>query len=173
MTYLLAVIIAVTSFFKRVIRNDQGLTERSLLYIFNIFLNMFAVPNNAVFCITPTLYFLPSFLIHLLNSFLTLPKGSITTNTTSTILSSHNLPISLFKSGCFSTFFSFFFPYSYISWYSNIDDYPLSLLLVNYNYVWSSCLFYIVTLNIPHTTFLCVITHSSHNGPNRLFLLHC
>ena len=134
---------------------------------------MFAVPNNAVFCITPTLYFLPSFLIHLLNSFLTLPKGSITTNTTSTILSSHNLPISLFKSGCFSTFFSFFFPYSYISWYSNIDDYPLSLLLVNYNYVWSSCLFYIVTLNIPHTTFLCVITHSSHNGPNRLFLLHC
>ena len=42
----------------------------------------------------------------------------------------------------------FLFTYSYINWYSNIDDYPLSLFLINSNYVWSSCLYYVVTLNI-------------------------
>ena len=31
--------------------------------------------------------------------------------------------------------------------YRNIDDYPLSFFLVNKNYVWSSCLYHVVTLN--------------------------
>ena len=70
--------------------------------------------------------------------------------TISTILGLHSLLISLFKSWYFFHFFPFFFPYCYISWYSkiNVNYYPLSLFLVNYNYVWSSWLYHIVTLNI-------------------------
>ena len=51
-------------------------------------------------------------------------------------------------------FFSFFFPYSYIIWYNNISDYPVSLFPVSYNYVRPSCLYHVVTLNIDtHNTF--------------------
>ena len=95
---------------RRVTRNDQRLTEWSLLYIYNTFLNILAVPNNAVFCITPTLLVIPIFSIYLSNSFVTLPRAPITTGTTSTILSFHNLPISLFKSRNFSIFSLSFSP---------------------------------------------------------------
>ena len=92
-----------------VITNDQGLTELSLLHISNTFLNILAVPNNAVFCITPTLDVIPSFSIHLSNPLVTLPRPPITTETISTFLSFHNLPISLFSSWYF---FTFLFPSS-------------------------------------------------------------
>ena len=87
---------------RRVITNDQRLTEYSRLYISNTFLSILAVPNKAVFCITPTLHVIPSFPIHLSNSAETLPRAPITTGTISTFL---NL---LFNSWYFSTFsFSF------------------------------------------------------------------
>ena len=54
--YVLAVVITVISSVRRVITNDQRLTEYSRLYISNTFLSILAVPNKAVFCITPTLY---------------------------------------------------------------------------------------------------------------------
>ena len=56
---VLAVVITVFSSVRRVITNDQRLTELSLLHISNIFLNVLAVPNKAVFCITPTLSGIP------------------------------------------------------------------------------------------------------------------
>ena len=77
------------------------------LYISNTFLSILAVPNKAVFCITPTLHVMPSFPIYLSNSAETLPRAPITTETISTFLNFHNLLISLFKSWYFSTF-SFF-----------------------------------------------------------------
>ena len=92
---------------RRVITNEQRLTNLSLLHISNTFLNILAIPNKVVFCITPPLSGIPSFSIHLSNPLVTLPRAPITTGTTSTILSFHNLPISIFKSWCFSTFFPF------------------------------------------------------------------
>ena len=89
--------------------------------------------------------------------------------------------------GTFSLFISFS---PYISWYSNIDDYPLSLFFVNYNYVLvflplSHCYtegcypttlsllyFLLMLLGCVFTIFLCVLTHSSHKDPNGLSLLH-
>ena len=106
--YVLVVVITVISSVRRVITNDQRLTEYSRLYISNTFLSILAVPNKAVFCITPTLYVIPSFPIHLSKSVETLPRAPITTGTISTFLNFHNLLISLFKSWYFSTFsFSF------------------------------------------------------------------
>ena len=105
-----------------------------------------ASENSALFCITPTLYVVPSFSIHISNSFVTLPRAPVTTGKSPTISILHNLPNSLFKSWFFSTFVLSFFHYSYISCYSNIDDYPLLLFLVNCNYVWASFLNYFVTL---------------------------
>ena len=107
---VLAVVIAVFSSLRRVITNDQRLTELSLLHISNTFLNILAVPNKAVFCITPTLNGIPSFPTHLSNPLVTLPRAPITTGTTSTILSFHSLPLSLFKSWYFSTFSLSFSP---------------------------------------------------------------
>ena len=95
---------------RRVITNDQRLTELSLLHISNTFLNILAVPNKAVFCITPTLSGILSFSIHLSNPLVTLLRAPITTGTTSTILSFHSLLISLFKSWYFSTFPLSFYP---------------------------------------------------------------
>ena len=104
----MAVVITVISSVRRVIINDQRLTEYSRLYISNTFLSILAVPNKAVFCITPTLHVIPSFPIHLSNSAETLPMAPITTGTISTFLNFHNLLFSLFKSWYFSTFsFSF------------------------------------------------------------------
>ena len=97
-------------FFRWAITNDQRVTEWSLLYISNTFLNIIAVPNNAVFCIIPTLFVIRSFSIHPSNSFVTLPRAPITTGMTSIILSLHNLPISPFKSWYFSTFSLSFSP---------------------------------------------------------------
>ena len=79
--------------------------------------------------------------------FLTLSRAPITTGKTSIIFSFHNLPSYSSSTGTFPHF-PFFFSYSYISWYSSIDYYPLLLFLVNYNYVWSSYLYHVVTLNI-------------------------
>ena len=78
------------------------------------------------------LHIITSFSIHLSNSFRILMRAPIITHT---ILSFHNFPVSLFKSSPSSAFplFPFLFPYSYISWYSNIDDYHLLVFLVNYN----------------------------------------
>ena len=106
--YVLAVVITAISSVRRVITNDQRLTEYPHLYISNTFLSIFAVPNKAVFCITPTLHVIPSFPIHLSNSVETLPRAPITTGTISAFLNFHNLLISLFSSWYFSTFsFSF------------------------------------------------------------------
>ena len=66
----------------------------SLLYISNTFLNILAVPSNAVFCITTTLFVIRIFSTRPSDSFLTHRKGPITTGRASTILSFHNLPIS-------------------------------------------------------------------------------
>ena len=108
MYYVLAIVITVISSVRRVITNDQRLTECSRLYISNTFLSILAVPNKAVFCITPTLHVVPSFPIDLLNSAEILPRAPITTGTISTFLNFHNLVTSLFKSWYFSTFsFSF------------------------------------------------------------------
>ena len=63
--------------------------------ISNTSLNILAVPNNAVFCIPPELFFIPSFSICPLSSLVTLPRAPITTGTTYNILSFHNLLISL------------------------------------------------------------------------------
>ena len=89
--------------------------------------------------------------------------------------------------GTFPLFTSFS---PYISWYSNIDDYPLSLFFVNYNYVLvflplSHChtegcfpttlsllYFLLLLLGCVFTIFLCVLAHSSHKDPNGLSLLH-
>ena len=102
--YVLAVVITVISSVRRVITNDQRLTEYSRLYISDTFLSILAVPNKAVFCITPTLHVIPKFPIHLSNSVETLPRAPITTGTISTFLHFNNLLISLFKSWYFSTF---------------------------------------------------------------------
>ena len=96
-----------------------------------------------------------------------------------TILSFHNLLVSLIKPWYFSTFFlSFFFTLT------SAGTAILILFLVNYYYVWSSCLHQVATLNIDipqhfHsfifpcvTTFLCVLTHSCRKGPNGISLLH-
>ena len=90
----------------RVITN-QKLTEYSRLYISNTFLSILAIPNNALFCITPTLHVIPSLPIPLSNSAEIFPRATITTGTISTFLNFHNLLISFFKSCHFSTF-SFF-----------------------------------------------------------------
>ena len=107
--YVLAVVITVISSVRRAITNDQKLTKYSRLCISNTFLSILAVPNKAVFCITPTLHVIPSFPIHLSNTADTLPRAPITTGIISTFLNFHNLPISFFKSWYFSTFF-FLFP---------------------------------------------------------------
>ena len=96
--YVLAVVITVISSIRRVITNDQRLTEYSRLYISNTFLSILAVPNKAVFCTAPTLHVIPSFPIHLSNYAETLPRSPTTTGTISTFLNFHNLLISLFKS---------------------------------------------------------------------------
>ena len=86
-------------------------------------------------------------------------------------------------------FLPFFLPYSYISWYSNIDDYTLLLFLFNSkNY--ACCLYHAVTLNInipQHFHFFifycsfcdvliplfpCLLNHSFYKGPNGRSLLH-
>ena len=102
--YALGVVITAISSFRRVLTNNQRLTEYPRLYISNTFLSILAVPNKAVFCITPKLHVIPSFPIHLSNSAETLPRVPITTETISTFLNFHNLLIFLFKSWYFSTF---------------------------------------------------------------------
>ena len=94
----------------------RRLTELSLLHISNTFRNILAVPKKAVFCITPTMNGIPSFPIQLSNHLVTPPRAPFPTGTTSTILSFHNLPISLFKSWYFFHFFPFFFPYFHLSY---------------------------------------------------------
>ena len=108
--YVLAVVITVISSVRKVITNDQRLTEHSRLYISNTLLSILAVPKKALFCITPTLLVMLSFPIHLSNSAETLPRAPITTGTISTFLNFHNLLISFFKFWYFSSFsFSFSF----------------------------------------------------------------
>ena len=101
-------LLSLASFLLLGITNRRLLTEWSLPYISNTFLNILVAPNNAVFCITPTVFIIPNFSTYPSNSFVTLPRAPITTSKTSTILSFQNLPISLFKSLYFSNFsFSF------------------------------------------------------------------
>ena len=108
----------------------------AFLHMSNTFLNILTVTNKAVFCITRSTWSgIPSFSIHLSNPLVTLPRVHITTGTTSIILSSHNLPIFLFKSWYFSTF-SFLFPLLYISGYNNVDDYPISLFSCQLQLCW-------------------------------------
>ena len=124
--YVLAVVITV----RRVMLNDQRLTEYSRLYLSNTFLNILAVPNKALLCMTPTLHVMPSFPIHLSNSAETLPRTPITTATISAFLNFHNLLISSFKSLCFSTFF-FLFPLLLHQRYNNINNHPLLFFIVS------------------------------------------
>ena len=102
--YALAAVITVISSVRRVITNDQRLTEYSRLYISNTFLSILAVPNKAIFCITPILHVMPSLSIHLSNSAETLPRASITTGVISTFLNLRNLLISFLKSWYIFTF---------------------------------------------------------------------
>ena len=89
--YVLVVVITVISSVRRVITNDQRLTEYSRLYISNTFLS----------------YVMPSFPINLSNAAETLPRAVIIAGTISTFLNFHNLLISFSKSWYFSTFFFF------------------------------------------------------------------
>ena len=75
--YVLAVVTTIISSVRKVITNDQRLTEHSRLYISNTLLSILAVPNKALFCITPTLLVMLSFPIHLSNSAETLPRAPI------------------------------------------------------------------------------------------------
>ena len=127
--YVMTVVVTVISSVRRVITNNQRLTEYSRLYIPNTFLSILAVPNKAVICITPTLHVMPSFPIHLSNSAETLTRAPITTGTISTFLNFHILLISFFKSWYFSTFS--FFPTLTSACTAYINNYPLLLFLVN------------------------------------------
>ena len=131
--YVLAVVITVISSVRQVITNDQRLTECFRLYISNTFFSILAVLHKADFCITPTLHVMHSFPMHIPNSAETLPRAPITIATISTFLNFYNLLISFFKSFFqkLFPFFFFFLLYSYISWYSNINNYPLLFFLVN------------------------------------------
>ena len=107
--YILAVAITVISPVRRVVTNDQRLTEYSLFTFPILFLVFLQFPTKTVFCITLTLHIMPRFPTHLSNSVETLPRAPIITGTISTFLNFHNLLISFFKSWYFSTL-SFFFP---------------------------------------------------------------
>ena len=75
--YVLAVVINVISSVRQVMINDQSLTKYSHLYISYTSVSILAVPNKAVFCITPTLHITPSFPFHLSNSAETPPRAPI------------------------------------------------------------------------------------------------
>ena len=110
LTFMFWLLLLPSFLVRKVITNDQRLTEHSHLYISNTLLSILAVPKKALFCITPTLLVMLSFPIHLSNSAETLPRAPITTGTISTFLNFHNLLISFFKFWYFSSFsFSFSF----------------------------------------------------------------
>ena len=110
LTFMFWLLLLPSFLVRKVITNDQRLTEHSHLYISNTLLSILAVPKKALFCITPTLLVMLSFPIHLSNSAETLPRAPITTGTISTFLNFHNLLISFFKFWYFSSFsFSFYF----------------------------------------------------------------
>ena len=68
----------------------------AFFYISSTFFKILVVPSKAVFCITPTLFVIPSSAIHPSNYFVALPRAPITIGKTFTVLSFHNLPSSLF-----------------------------------------------------------------------------
>ena len=90
--------------------------------------------NKAVFCITTILYVIYSLSIHISKSFVTLSRAPITAGSFYRFESPQSSNLSLQVLGLFH-FFLFTVPYSYVSCYSNINDYTLSLILVSYNYV--------------------------------------
>ena len=177
----MAIIVVVISSVRRVITNDQGLTGWSLLYISSTFLNIFAVPNNAVFCITPTSFVIDSFSIDP-------SRAYITTSSTSTIFSFHNLQSFSWRPGVFY-FLSFIFLYFYISCYSNISYYPLhsflpikvisdllplSLCHAEHRYPTTLSLLHFLSLFLGrvHTIFPSALAHSSNKDFNGVSLLH-
>ena len=98
-------VIAAISSVRRVLINDQRLTEWFLLYILSTFLNILAVLNNAVFSITPTLLFICSFSIHPLNSFVTLARAHwmlISHNTFTSLFSTASVGMCLYHFSVFS-----------------------------------------------------------------------
>ena len=101
--YVLAVIFTISSV-SRVVANYQRLTEYSLLYICSTFLSILAVPNKALFCITPTLHVAHSFPIDLSRCPETPPRASINIGTISAFLNVHNLLISYSNPGTFPLF---------------------------------------------------------------------
>ena len=163
----------------------------AFLHMSNTFLNILTVANKAVFCITRSTWSgIPSFSIHLSNPLVTLPRVHITTGTTSIILSSHNLPIFLFKSWYFSTFSLSFPPTLHqrvqqCRWLSPFAFFlsitiMLGLLasitlshwtLISHKTFTSS--FSITPSGVVHTTFPYSPTHSSFKNPGELSLLHC
>ena len=111
--------------------NYQRLTGYSRLYISNTFLSILAGPKKALFCITPTLHVYAA---------LSHPPIKFCRNTSKGPYHYRgNFYISQFSQSSdlffqilvlFHFFFSFFL-YTYISWCSNINNYPLLFFLVN------------------------------------------
>ena len=131
-------------------------------------------PSNIVFIL--------GFSIHPSNSFVKLLRAPITTGTNSTILSFHNLAISVFKSWCFSTSSLSFSPTltSAGTITSMVIHFALSCQLKLCLVFWAlSCChtehWYLTTLSLlyflpgrVHTIFPCVLAHSSYKDPNGL-----
>ena len=129
--YVLAVVTTIISSVRKVITNDQRLTEHSRLYISNTLLSILAVPNKALFCITPTLLVclaFPSTYQILQKHFQGPPLYYRDNFCISQFPQSSDL---FFQILVLFQFFFFFFVYPYISWYSNVNNYPLLFFLVN------------------------------------------
>ena len=111
-------------------------------------LSIFAVPNNAVFWITSNLTFT---LIHFMYSLKltdTAPRAPITTGTTMTFRMRKTFAISSFNSWYFFNFSSSLSFTPVITWDGNINYDNLSLLLINKDNVWSSCLNFPITCTL-------------------------
>ena len=117
--YVLVVVITVISSVRRVITNDQRLTEYSRLYNSNTFLSIDRNTSNGPFHYRDNFY-----------------------------VSQFSQCSDLFFQILVLFHFFFFFLYSYISGYSNINNYPLLFFLVNNYKVSSPCLYKIVALDI-------------------------
>lgn len=125
----------------------ECLTEFSSLYLSSTLCNILAVPNKAVFCISPMLYVYPKFsrstcqclswhVQQLLSLQAQLPHAEV-----STIYQNlSSIPDT-------SLSFLFLLSYSCISWHSNINYHSLLSFPVRYKYVCFSCFHHIVTLN--------------------------
>ena len=79
-------------------------------YLFTCYYYLFVLLIIVNILAVPTLFPICSFSIHPSVSFTTVPRAPITTRTTSTIFVPYNVPMSLFQSSYFSTFFFSLYP---------------------------------------------------------------